>query len=102
MISGSPYQYVPPRIFALLHQRLHAIEIFLYEAGVSKTDTSVSTILYDQRLLKTVYDDNPRSVLDRVTKIGYHGNLAIGAVGTDGAVLNSSVSKDRLELGPRG
>ena len=102
MISGSLCQYVPPRIFALLHQRLHAIEIFLYEAGVSKTDTSVSTILYDQRMLKTVYDDNPRSVLDRVTKIGYHGHPAIGAVGTDGAVLNSSVSKDGLELGPRG
>ena len=66
---------------------------------MSKTDTSVSTSLDDQRLLKTVCDDNPRSVLDRVTKIGYLCHPAIGAVGTDGAVLSSSVSKDWPEPG---
>jgi hypothetical protein len=50
-------------------------------------------------LLKIVGEDKLRGLLDRVTKLGYRGLPAIGAVGTAGAVLGSSASKDGSEPG---
>ena len=52
-----------------------------------------------ERLLKIVGEDKLRGLLDRVTKLGYGGLPAIGAVGTAGAVLGSSASKDGSEPG---
>jgi hypothetical protein len=52
-----------------------------------------------ERLLKIVGEDGLRGLLDRVTKLGYRGLPAIGAVGTAGAVLDSSASKDGSEPG---
>ena len=52
-----------------------------------------------ERLLKIVGEDGLRGLLDRVTKLGYRGLPAIGAVGTAGAVLGSSASKDGSEPG---
>ena len=52
-----------------------------------------------ERLLKIVGEDGLRGLLDRVTKLGYRGLPAIGGMGTAGAVLNSSASKDGSEPG---